>query len=323
MGKSIAVHVHCRDAKESYKDTILRVSAIAKIQRIEAIFDMPNTDPPILKKEDVETRLKMVKEKGCFVRYYLFVGLTADSNQIREAAEMANTHPQVVGLKLFSARSVGNLGVTTEEEQIMVYQALAELKFEGVLAVHCEKESLMRPELWDPTKPWTHGLARPPASEIESVEDQIKFAKESGYQGHLHICHISCPESADLVLEAKRCLRITCAVTPQHLLFSEEVMRTPTGLLYKVNPPLRSSARVEILRDYLLRGKIDWIEPDHARHTKEEKLGPPYLSGIPSLDFWLDFLAWLRRIGLANNQIEDLTSKNILKVFRIKGEISD
>jgi dihydroorotase-like cyclic amidohydrolase len=46
-------HVHCRDGKQAYKATIKGVMELAKKQGVDIIFDMPNTDPPITRKEDV------------------------------------------------------------------------------------------------------------------------------------------------------------------------------------------------------------------------------------------------------------------------------
>lgn len=133
-------------------------------------------------------------------------------------------------------------------------------------------------------------------------------------------CHTSCPESVDLVLEAKKHLLITCAVTPHHLLYTDEEMKKELiGLFYKVNPPLRDRKRVEKLREYLREGKIDWIETDHAPHTFEDKFGPSHCSGIPSLRGYRDFLSWLHKeLKLPWEEIEKLTYWNIIKVFRLK-----
>jgi len=45
--------------------------------------------------------------------------------------------------------------------------------FTGVLVVHCEKESFMKPELWDATNPVSHCYARPSISEVASVNDKL------------------------------------------------------------------------------------------------------------------------------------------------------
>ena len=55
-------HVHCRDGKQAYKETIEHVLKVAQEQGVKKIFDMPNTDPPILYEKDVQERLKLVPE---------------------------------------------------------------------------------------------------------------------------------------------------------------------------------------------------------------------------------------------------------------------
>lgn len=309
-------HVHCRDEEQANKATIRSVSELARRQGIQAIFDMPNCKRPITSRKRVNERIALAEKEKPVVDYYLYVGLTADRDQIAEAVEIVKTEPKVCGLKAYFGPSVGNLGVTETRDQRNIYQTLARRGY-IVLAGHCEKESLFKPKLWNPKEPWTHCLARPPQAEIESVRDQIKFALETDFKGNLHICHVSCPESVDLIHQVRRRLRITCGVTPHHILFTSERLKEKDGLLYKVNPPLRNPKRVKKLRQYLKQGKIDWIETDHAPHTLKDKLEHPYCSGIPSLKMYKRLLFWLNREGLSWKEIEKLTYWNIVNTFRL------
>jgi dihydroorotase len=113
-------------------------------------------------------------------------------------------------------------------------------------------------------------------------------------------------------------LKITCAVTPHHLLWDCEKMKEPLGLLFKMNPPLRPEYDVMGLREALKEGKIDWIETDHAPHALGEKLSPSCPSGYPTLYLYKDFIEkTLPSWGLTNEQIEDLTFNNIKKTFKL------
>lgn len=306
-------HVHCRDGKQSYKATIAQVIALALSQGVDLIFDMPNTDPPIFTSEDVKERLKLVPTKYK-KNYYLYVGLTSDAKQIAQAVQAYNQFPQVIGFKLYAGQSTGNLGVVKEESQKKVYEALTKNEYKGVLAVHCEKESLFIPNLWDPKKPITHAKSRPEIAEIESVKDQIAFVKKYGFKGTLHIAHISVPKAVELVDQARKSISITCGVTPHHLLWDESKLNEKEGLLYKMNPPLRPRKSVIQLRTML--DKIDWIETDHAPHTKEEKMGPPYASGYPSLQLYKDLIeTYLPQWHVPTQLIASMTHHNILKTF--------
>ncbi|MBI3413581.1 MAG: dihydroorotase [Candidatus Aenigmarchaeota archaeon] len=307
-------HVHCRDWKQSYKATIKDVVSLAKASGVDIVFDMPNTEPPIISRELVERRLRTAEEYGIKNGYYLYVGVTKDPKQIEEAVDLVTNHDRVIGMKMYAGRSVGDISVINGKDQAIVYRTLADAGYKGVVAVHCEKEGLFRNGLWDPAKPETWNYARSNAAEVESVRDQIKFAQEAGFKGTVHVCHISTPEAVELVDAARKNIRITCGVTPHHLLYSEyDAMKN--GLMFKVNPPIRDAKTRDGLMLALRQGKIDWIETDHAPHTADEKLNSPYMSGIQSLNLYAALLGRLRTGGFTEKQLDDLTFGNIARVF--------
>lgn len=309
-------HVHFRDEEQNYKETITHGLLLAREQGADIVFDMPNTAKPIISGADVERRLALVPptEKE---RYFLFVGATADEKQLKEAAALVKNTKEVIGIKLFAGKSVGDLAVTDENSQKKIYEILSQVHYDGVLAVHCEKEKFIK-NIFNPKEPFSHCLSRPKIAEIESVKDQIRFASETGFSGTLHVCHISCRESLELVEQARPKIKITCGVTPHHLMWSENKFKEPAGLLYKTNPPLRSEEDVQALRQYLKQGKIDWIETDHAPHAIGEKLFGDYPSGFPSLYLYRHCVEeFLPALGLNRQEIENLTFGNINKVFKI------
>ncbi len=314
-------HVHCRDWDQGYKETIQHALLVAEKIGLSGIFDMPNTSPPINSRETIEKRLADAAKIKSKVFYGIYAGLSADKNQIRQVVKAwKELFPKVVGLKMFAGHSVGNLGIVQEEEQKLVYQTLTDEGYEGVLAVHCEKESFLKPKLWNPSNPKSHSFARPAESEIESIRDQIIFAQESKFKGVLHIAHVSVPKSIDLIEKARqqKKIRISCGLTPHHCFLNyETVPESKEGLLYKVNPPLRSKDSAKKMLTFLKEGKIDWIETDHAPHTLKEKLEKLFMSGFPGLPFYPHFLKFLLENGFSKHQIRDLTHKNICNTFGI------
>ncbi|TFG65072.1 MAG: dihydroorotase, partial [Gemmatimonadales bacterium] len=89
--------------------------------------------------------------------------------------------------------------------------------------------------------------------------------------GHLHVCHVSARETVEqLRLARDKGLRVTSEVTPHHLILTEELARG-YNTEAKVNPPLRTDADVEAVRQALVDGVIDVIATDHAPHHYEEK----------------------------------------------------
>ncbi|MBN2330783.1 MAG: dihydroorotase family protein [Candidatus Aenigmarchaeota archaeon] len=310
-------HAHCRDWKQSRKETLKSAGEAAVHGGITQVHDMPNTVPPIMGEDDVKRRLEAAERSRIPVRYMLYVGLSSGRSQVREAADCVLKYPQVAGLKLYAGESVGGLAVADPVKQLEVYRALASSKYHGVLLVHCEKVSEFSDGIWSVNNPQTWCDIRPPKAEIESVRDQLGFAVKAGFKGRLHFCHVTVPESVELIRAAPKTLRVSCGVTPHHLLLSSEIMkRKSRGLYYKVNPPLRTEQAVLGLVRKLLTGSIDWIETDHAPHTINEKLSAPFASGLPELDTFSNFIAALgRHYGVPWDDVLKLTSLNAVKAF--------
>ena len=217
---------------------------------------------------------------------------------------------------MFTCKSVGNLEIKSEEEQRMVYDVLSGLDYKGVLVDHCEKDSLLKPQLWNPSRPISHCYARPEESESVSVADQIQFACESGFKGRLHIAHVSVPKTVEIVDKARSKLRVSCGVTPHHRFLYSEMMNEPDGIIYKVNPPLRSRQNAEKMFQYLKEGKIDLLESDHAPHTLKDKT-EKYMSGFPGLPFMPHFARYMKKSGFSDEQIFKLTHENPCRIFGI------
>jgi dihydroorotase len=321
----IDAHVHCRDFEEKHKETIEHALLVAKNSGLSAIFDMPNTKPATIDRATVEDRLAKAHGECSPVFYGLYIGVTANPEQIREAVRLHKEYfpkPRdrvgVIGLKMFAGKSVGDLSVVDEESQMQVYRTLAESDYRGVLAVHCEKEALMKPQLWTPENPASHSLARPEESEINSIADQLQFAQLKGYRGHLHICHVSTPHSVQIVNGAKaRGQKVSCGVTPHHLLLDDSMMEGPEGILYKVNPPLRNDETCEDLFESFMGGAIDILESDHAPHTLDEKK-QKYMSGIPGLASWPDFMKLLEERTANSGWLNRMTYHNVNRIFGTK-----
>jgi dihydroorotase len=318
-------HVHLRDDNQASKETIVHGLSVASFIGDQWLFDMPNCDPPLTSKEAIVRRLEKAaaaiatvgQQTGRSIRYSLYAGLTSDDAEIRMAVEAwRELFPHVVGLKLFAGNSTGGMGQVTEQQQRHIYGQLAAFGFDGLLAVHCEKESLLRPELENGEDFSTHSDARPVEAEIESVRDQIRLSGEAGFQGTLHIAHVSTIGTVELVERARGTGRkITMGVTPHHLLLDRK-MAKDRKLFAKMNPPLRSPEERTRLWQALLEGRIDWVETDHAPHTLDDKRNGA--SGIPGFCGVLLLLQRLRKAGVCEERLKDLFGGNVLRVFRLE-----
>ncbi|MFA5698508.1 MAG: dihydroorotase [Sphaerochaeta sp.] len=303
-------HVHLRDWSQSEKETLAHGLGVAQRCGFTALIDMPNTNPPLTHRAEIIRRIADAEAANKAVRYHLWAGVTSQSDQIAEVVDVvAELFPTVVGVKLFAGHSTGNMGLIEEDVQRSVYSNLAALKYRGVIALHCEKEALLRPELYDPTDYSTHSLARPPEAEVESINDQLTLSNEAGFEGHLHICHLSTIEGLQVIEEAKgEGRRITCGVTPHHLLLNEELAKESFRYA-KMNPPLRSEETRAALFDALLEGRIDWIESDHAPHTIADKEAGA--SGIPGFSGMLLLLRVLYEHNVEDSFLQGLFGVNV------------
>jgi len=312
-------HVHCRDWSQSDKETMKTAGQAAVHGGVTRVHDMPNTGPPILTQDDATKRIEDAKKSGIAAEYGLYVGLTASPGQVRQAAEAVSKYPEVMGLKMYAGESTGSLAIEDPDDQMLVYKALVSAGYKGVLMVHCEKESMFRKGAWSVNNPETWCDMRPPQAETASVEDQMRMVTKSGFKGRLHICHASVPETVKMVAGAPSTLGAGCGVTPHHLLFSRDSMKSKSkGLYLKVNPPLRSEEDRRGMMRALFTKKIDWLETDHAPHTAGQKLNSPFASGVPGLDNYANAVTSLNTdYGIPFPDLAGLTSLNAASAFHL------
>jgi dihydroorotase len=310
-------HVHLRDGAERAKETLEHGLGVAWRAGLDGVFEMPNTDPPLTGRDAIARRIDdadtAIGRLGIGIFHGIWAGLTADPSQIEDVVRTwAEMRPRVVGLKLYAGPSTGGLGMTAFEVQRAVWARLAELGYDGVVAVHCEKEGLFarRPDGspgWDPARPSSWAAARPPEAETASVEDQISLSAEAGFRGTVHVAHVSVPAALEAIVRARAAGRkITCGLAPQHALLSAADLDRPEGILLKTNPPLRPNPMPDLMLEALLAGTIDWVESDHAPHTLADKR-EQHASGIPVLHFWPRFVEVLRARGMEPALLERVT----------------
>ncbi len=317
-------HVHLRDWEQSDKETLRNGMETALRSGLTGLFEMPNTAPPLTSGETVLRRIADARKvlPDNFI-YGLYAGLTNDYAQRQAMLELyEQLFPTVIGFKLFAGHSTGNMGILDTEAQREIYRQLAGYGYRGILAVHCEKESELHPELWDPSHPESHSLARPAAAELASVKDQVSFAQDAGFSGILHVCHVSHPDTVEYIEEMREkgvTCTISCGITPHHALLNSEAA-DQRGNLLKMNPPLRDIAAQERIYEMLLSGRIDWIESDHAPHTLADKAAGA--SGIPGFSGYLHLVRRLISDGIDGDLLRSLTGERFLSLVKYPGDLA-
>jgi dihydroorotase len=260
----VDLHTHLREPGFEQKETIETGSRAAALGGYTAVSSMANTDPVTDHAGVVaEIREKAAAAGSCdvFPVGAITKGLRGES--IAELGEMVDA-----GVRVFSddGNCVPNARIL--RNALMYVKAFPQ---EVVIADHCEDPSLVEGgHMHEGVNSYTMGLAgRPAEAESIIVARDLAMAKLTG--GRLHICHVSCAASVELIRRAKADgIRVTAEVTPHHLVFTDDDLRTYDTNL-KVNPPIRTAEDRDALRGGVADGTIDAIATDHAPHAVEEK----------------------------------------------------
>lgn len=87
----------------------------------------------------------------------------------------------------------------------------------------------------------------------------------------MHLCHCSTADSVTMIQKAKEDgVCVSGEVCPHHFSMTEDDILEDDAN-YKMNPPLRTAADVERLKEGLKEGILEAISTDHAPHGEEEK----------------------------------------------------
>ena len=258
----IDLHVHLRDPGLTHKETVETGAAAAAHGGITTIVAMPNTKPVV----DDEHKVSYVhnKAKSCTLVHVLQAGAVTKGQKGEELADIEKMAAAGAPAISEDGKSVMNSGLYRKAMKIAAQCGIP------VLA-HCEDINLVEGGVVnaDPAmeKLGLKGISN--AVEDVITARDIMLAKETG--ARLHLCHCSTADSVRMVAEAKKeGLPVTAEVCPHHFTLSTEDISGP-DTNYKMNPPLRTRADVEALRQGLKDNIMDVISTDHAPHSAQEK----------------------------------------------------
>ena len=163
--------------------------------------------------------------------------------------------------------------------------------------------------------------AHPAQAELKAIERVLRLSEEA--KARLHVCHVTTRNSLDKITEAKQSgNKVTCEVTPHHLLLSKTDFER-LGTMLAVMPPLRDSQNTEALLAGVSNGKVDTIGSDHAPHTTNEKTAQSIWEvkvGFPGLETMFSLLLTLvsqRKLSI-DVLVQSLAEKPA-EIFRLKG----
>ncbi|HEX2077221.1 MAG TPA: dihydroorotase [Longimicrobium sp.] len=258
----IDVHVHLREPGQEHKETIATGARAAAAGGFTTVVAMPNTDPPI----DNPASVGFVLAEGLRAggaRVYPTGCITVGQNgeQLTEFGELIDAGAVAV---TDDGRPVGSAG--------MLRMALEyALTFDLPVAVHEEELTLSRGGSMNEgiiaSRLGLTGI--PNEAEDVMIARDLMLAELTG--GRLHVQHVSTRRGVELIRAAKeRKIRVTAEATPHHFTLTDaavEAYRTDA----KMNPPLRSEADRQTVRQGVRDGTLDVIATDHAPHHYDEK----------------------------------------------------
>ena len=258
----VDMHVHFREPGFEYKEDILSGSRAAAAGGYTSVCCMPNTKPAADNAAVIEYIKRRAEKALC--RVYPIAAITKNQEG-RELTEMGE-------LLECGAVAFSDDGRPMESSRIMrlAMQYLKGLNG-GFVISHCEDVSLTDGGVMNEGRQSTFlGLkGAPGAAEALMVAREGLLAETLGV--HVHIAHVSCAQSVNLIRDFKaRGIKITCETCPHYICASDEEVSF-TDANTKVNPPLRGREDVEAIKKGLTEGVIDCIATDHAPHHADEK----------------------------------------------------
>ncbi|MEP7764002.1 dihydroorotase [Sanguibacter sp. 25GB23B1] len=260
----VDLHTHLREPGREDAETIRSGTRAAAVGGFTAVHAMANTTPVQDTAGVVEQVWRLGTDAGWTdVHPVGAVSVGLEGTHLAELGAMAHSAAQV---RVFSDDG------KCVADPILMRRALEYVKaFDGVIAQHSQEPRLTEgAQMNEGVVSAEIGLAGWPAVAEEAIiARDVLLAEHVG--SRLHVCHLSTAGSVALIRWAKsRGIRVTAEVTPHHLGLTDELARDYDPL-FKVNPPLRTAADVEAVREGLADGTIDIVATDHAPHTREDK----------------------------------------------------
>jgi dihydroorotase len=258
----IDVHVHLREPGGEHKETIASGTRAAVAGGFTAVVAMPNTDPPVDSPAAVGfVRAQGERAGGARVFPSGCITLGQNGEQLTEMGELVGAGAVCV---TDDGRPVMNAGLL---RMALEYSR----SFDLPVALHEEELTLSRGGAMNEgiiaTRLGLTGI--PNAAEDVMIARDLILAELTG--ARLHIQHVATRGGVDLIRAAKaKGVRVTAEGSPHHFTLTDEAVEWYNANA-KMNPPLRSAADRDAVRQGVADGTLDVIATDHAPHHYDEK----------------------------------------------------
>jgi dihydroorotase (multifunctional complex type) len=309
-------HVHLRDEGKAYKEDFKTGTAAAAAGGFTTVLDMPTNEPVTMSSETLRNRMWTASRK-------ILVNVGFYSEFPKKLSEIESIVGQgVVGFKLFMGCQIGGLNIDDDEVLVDAFKEVA--KFGLPVAVHAEDKALLtkneeKLKLAKKTSSAAFQAAHSEEVELRAVEHLLKISALT--DARLHFCHVSTEKSLNATIDAKKSGRkVTCEVTPNHLLMSTTELQR-FGQMLIMAPPLRNKDQVEALWKGLAAGSVDALGSDHAPHALNEKSASTVWDvkvGVPGLETTLPLmLTQVRKNKLSLAKVVQLLAEKPSEIYSL------
>ncbi len=255
--------VHLREPGEEHKETIATGTQAAAAGGFTTICCMPNTKPPL--------------DNAALIDFLMDKSASPGSGGVFVAPVGALT-VGMKGEKLTDLYALKNAGIVAASDEgfplqnAKLMQQAMEFCFQLDLPImaHCEDSSLAAGgSLNEGGMSSLLGLRGIPRTAEEiAVMRNCLLSLNTGCR--VHIMRVSTWGAVEIIRLMKSLgAPITCEISPMHFTFTEEAIGE-FDTRFKITPPLRTQADIEILLQALADGTIDCIASDHSPHASYE-----------------------------------------------------
>ncbi len=338
----IDTHVHLRDLKQSYKETIETGSKAAISGGFTTVLTMPNTIPPLSTVENIKKYCDKKKKFYCNIGIYTGIKEGFDLENIEQISKEG-----IFGIKIYPGdksqesplKWIDGWKNDLEPEEFFASIKKVLTHFQNdytnwkklfEYAVKLNLPILFHPEL--PRAPqvleffyeqgkkiatsegkinpnlYAHHVAHPIyQNEIANIEMITiflrKFHPNPKNAPHVHFVHVSNPDAIKIINTALKQEGYPCSIeVSPHHLLLNYDMKFPSETFAKVLVPLRSQETQQKLFKFVKENLIDTIGSDHAPHSLEEKSSK--FEKAPSGFPSLDFAAQIILTQFFNNKLK-------------------
>ncbi|HVN27053.1 MAG TPA: dihydroorotase [Candidatus Binataceae bacterium] len=258
----IDCHVHLRDPGFPQKETIATGLRAAAAGGFTTVAAMANTSPV----NDNPDIARYMLDRAGEVHATRLIPVSAVTKGLKGAELVDFAAMAEAGARLFSDDGI------PIDDQMILSRALDELsRLNFAISLHEEDRHLSEEGAANAGQVSKRLGVKGYPNSAETMRIRRDLALAIGTEAPVHIAHLSCAESVELVRHARRNgANVTCEVTPHHFMLADRVI-LEWGPNAKMNPPLRDSRDVEAIRAAMADGAIDLIATDHAPHDPASK----------------------------------------------------